>query len=299
MRFDMRVEMVACHDGLKMAGAGLIGPGRVYTAANLENPLRRLILLWFLFCLAVQPTAMARGGKAPETVASGRVASVVDGDTVRLESGAQIRLTGIQAPKLPLGRRGFRPWPLSKEAKAAVESLTLGQKLSLRYDGRRIDRHGRLLAQLYDGQGRWIQGEIISRGLARVYSFQDNRSRIVELLALERLARAARRGIWGLRFYRVLKSTETSGFIDTFQIVEGRVASAAVVRGRGYLNFGKDWRTDFTISISPRSRRLFKRAGVAVKSYAGRRLRVRGWLKSFNGPMIEATHPEQIELLEE
>lgn len=36
-----------------------------------------------------------------------------------------------------------------------------------------------------------------------------------------------------------------------------------------------------------------------IKSYKGHILRVRGWLKSFNGPMIEATHPEQIEVLEE
>jgi len=28
-------------------------------------------------------------------------------------------------------------------------------------------------------------------------------------------------------------------------------------------------------------------------------VRVRGWLKPRNGPMIEASHPEQIELLEE
>jgi hypothetical protein len=26
---------------------------------------------------------------------------------------------------------------------------------------------------------------------------------------------------------------------------------------------------------------------------------VRGWIKSFNGPMIEASHPEQIEVIEE
>ena len=34
-------------------------------------------------------------------------------------------------------------------------------------------------------------------------------------------------------------------------------------------------------------------------SLQGKRIRVRGWLKSFNGPMINATHPEQIEVLGE
>ncbi len=261
--------------------------------------MRRIVLMSLMLSFAIQPASLARSRKSPETVTAGQVASVVDGDTVRLESGTQIRLTGIQAPKLPPGRRGFRAWPLSKESKTFLERLTLNQAVSLRYDGRRIDRHGRLLAHLFDNKNRWVQGEIIARGMARVYSFPDNRSRTAGLLALERKARAARRGIWKHRFYRILKSDETSGFIGTFQLVEGRVMSAAVVRGRGYLNFGENWRTDFTISISPRSRRSFKRAGLMIKSYKGHILRVKGWLKSFNGPMIEATHPELIEVLEE
>ena len=44
---------------------------------------------------------------------------------------------------------------------------------------------------------------------------------------------------------------------------------------------------------------LFAAAGLAPEDYQGRRLRVRGWLKSLNGPMIVATHPEQLEILEE
>ena len=40
------------------------------------------------------------------------VVAVVDGDTVVLDDGRQVRLVGIQAPKLPLGRRNFRKWPL-------------------------------------------------------------------------------------------------------------------------------------------------------------------------------------------
>ena len=30
----------------------------------------------------------------------------------------------------------------------------------------------------------------------------------------------------------------------------------------------------------------------------GKRIRVRGWLRSYNGPVIDVTHPEQIELLD-
>lgn len=261
--------------------------------------MRRPVLSILILCLAVGGGAHARTWRDPEIVASGMVASVVDGDTVVLESGSQVRLTGIQAPKLPLGRPGFRAWPLGTQSKSALERLALGRRLELRYTGRRIDRYGRLLAHLYDAAGSWIQGEMITLGMARVYSFRDNRERAPDLLALERAARAARRGIWGLRFYRIRTPEQADDYIDTFQLIEGRVVSAAVVRGRGYLNFGDDWRRDFTIGIAPKSRRLFERAGLAIKALGGKRVRVRGWLRRYNGPMIEATHPEQIEVLEE
>ena len=129
--------------------------------------MRRIVLMSLMLSFAIQPASLARSRKSPETVAAGQVASVVDGDTVRLESGSQIRLTGIQAPTLPLGRRGFRTWPLSKEF---LERLTLNRAVSLRYDGRRIDRQGRLLAHLYDNKNRWVQGEIIARGMAPINS---------------------------------------------------------------------------------------------------------------------------------
>ena len=38
-------------------------------------------------------------------------------------------------------------------------------------------------------------------------------------------------------------------------------------------------------------------AGIDPEEYEGRTVRTRGWVKSYNGPMIEATHPEQIEVL--
>jgi endonuclease YncB( thermonuclease family) len=260
----------------------------------------RAAVLALVLLFAADPAA-ARPRAPAEPAASGRVAEVVDGDTVALDGGAEVRLVGIQAPKLPLGRPNFRAWPLAPEAKSGLDRLALGKTATLSYGGARVDRHGRLLAHLHVGGeagGTWVQGEMLRLGLARVYTFHDNRSRAAEMLALEREARSAGRGIWGHPYYRVLDATETPKFIDTFQLVEGRVVAAAVVKRRGYLNFGDDWKSDFTVIVPPNHLRDFAAAGTDVASYAGKRMRVRGWLKSRNGPMIEATHPEQIEVLE-
>ncbi|MAN79817.1 MAG: nuclease (SNase) [Rhodospirillaceae bacterium] len=231
------------------------------------------------------------------------VTAVVDGDTVFLDrdivGASQVRLTGIQAPKLPLGRIGFKEWPLAKEAKAALESLLLNRPVQLFYGSARMDRHGRLLAHLVGSDGTWAQGEMLRRGMARVYTFPDNRERAAEMYKLEADARRAKRGIWADPFYAVRAADPQvlARDIDTFQVIEGRVTDAADVRGVIYLNFGANWRTDFTIRLDRKAARLFKRAGLGPDSYKGRQVRVRGWLKDWNGPMIEATHPEQIEVL--
>ena len=242
-------------------------------------------------------------GSAAETPRRGVVGAVIDGDTVTLESGLQVRLVGIQAPKLSLGRVGFRDWPLAAEAKAGLEALVLDARVKLVYGGRKRDRHRRLLAHLEREAvpGRpalWVQGELLRQGLARVYTFPDNRDRADRMLTIERAARAARLGIWRLDNYRVLRPDEAARRIGRFELVEGRVLRAAVVRGRTYLNFDADWRSDFTIAIARKHRRRFSRAGIDLAALAGRRLRVRGWLKWENGPMIEATHPEQVEAIE-
>ena len=138
---------------------------------------------------------------------------------------------------------------------------------------------------------------MLRRGMARVYSFPDNRARVADMLDLETRARAQGRGIWGLDFYAVIVPEDTDRAIGTFQVVEGRVLDAAKVKGRTYLNFGPDWRTDFTVTIPPGTAKIFRALGPLTLK--GRRIRVRGWLKSYNGPSIEATHPEQIEVLGE
>jgi micrococcal nuclease len=256
----------------------------------------------FLLCLFLWAApAAAQGELTPGEEAV--VTAVVDGDTVFLDrdvvGASQVRLTGIQAPKLPLGRVGFKEWPLAQESKAALESILLNQRVQLYYGGARMDRHGRLLAHLIGPEGTWVQGEMLSRGMARVYTFPDNRERAAEMYKLEADARAAGRGIWADPFYavRTADPDALARDIDTFQIVDGRVTDAADVRGVIYLNFGDNWRTDFTVRLDRKAARLFKRAGLGPETYKGRHLRVRGWLKNWNGPMIEATHPEQIEVL--
>jgi micrococcal nuclease len=235
-----------------------------------------------------------------------KVTKIIDGDTFVIDRGREVRLVGLQAPKLPLGRRGFDPWPLGDEAKRALNEIALGKTVRLMYGGSREDRHGRILAHILiledeaqKSKGTWLAGEMISRGMARVYTFRDNRSCAVELLAVEKVARDEGLGIWSDKFYRVRSSDKVDKDVDTFQLVEGEVQAAAMRSNGAYLDFGQDWRTDFSLYIAKRNLKRFEKADLNIMSLAHQNIRVRGWIDYRSGPIIELTHPEQIELLGE
>ena len=276
----LAVFLTATSVWLAVPGAWAPAPSRAETAALASTP--------------TPPDDLV-----PET--RGRVVEAVDADTVILADGREVRLVGIQTPKLPLGR-DMDPWPLAEPARAALADLVAGHEVALAFGGRRRDRHGRHLAHLFrirndDTTGLWVQAAMLAQGWARVYSFADNRTAVKSMLRVERAARAAGRGIWADPYYRVRTTDEAHDAVNSFQLVAGRVRATAKVRGRVYLNFGADWREDFTISVPPGAVSRFEDAGIDPQTHEGRWVRVRGWIESYNGPLIEATHPEQIEVI--
>lgn len=233
---------------------------------------------------------------------AGIVASVTDGDTVVLDNGLVVRLIGMQAPKLPLGRDDFDAWPLADKAKAALEALAAGKRVRVRQGGETMDRHGRILGQLFvEGpDGLWIQQQMIAAGMARVYSFADNRACVVQLLAAEGKARLMRLGIWADPYYAVRRGDrpdELAHRLSHYELVEGRVLLADEVQGRVYLNFGRFFAEDFTAVIERGALPQFEADGIDPTKLGGALVRVRGWVEMRDGPRIEITHPEQIEVL--
>lgn len=263
----------------------------------------RLRLYLAAICLITASSSNASATCDLSETETATVASVEDGETLKLTDGRAVRLIGAKAPMPPLGWRGDDPWPLVDEATGALTRLASGAEVELRFGGRRSDRHDQLLAQVFlvvRGERIWLQEEMVARGLARVYSFDDNKACIRELLAREAEAREQRLGIWASWAYRIQNADDLKRLdrlMHTYQLVEGTVEAVGEGQKWIYLNFAEDWRSDFTISVERRHSSAFADAGIDLKTLAGKTLRVRGWLQWRNGPMIEATHPEQIELL--
>lgn len=236
-------------------------------------------------------------------VKGGTVVNVVDGDTVLLDSGMVVRLIGTQAPKLPLGRENHPTWPLAPEAQAALQALALNKSVSLGYGGEEVDRYDRALAHVFietASEPVWAQWEMVASGLARVYSFPDNRACLDQLFAAERQARAERLGIWADPYYSVRAADRPEALLQRaghYELVEGRVLRAERSGQRVFLNFGRFWKEDFTAVIEAPALKLFERDGIDPLGLDGVLVRIRGWVDDRDGPRIEVTHPEQIEVL--
>jgi hypothetical protein len=165
------------------------------------------------------------------------------------------------------------------------------------------DRYGRLQAQAFvsdNGTERWLQADLVGRGLALVSARVGDPACAKLLLAKEQSARAAKLGLWGEPVYVMGKADDPAEVLKSrgrFALVEGKVLSVRESGGTIYVNFGRRWSEDFTVTIAKRNERVFSAAGLEPKSLGGKRVRIRGWIEERGGPWVEATRPEQIEVL--
>lgn len=261
--------------------------------------------IWLL-ATALVSVPESHGSECVNTASrTARVARVIDAQTLRLDEGLEVRLIGALAPETPGWWKPPKPWPPAKAARRALERLVASEEVELRFapDEPERDRHDRLLAQVYvlDGQKPvWVQGHMVGVGYALTYSFAEHRACARKLQQLEYAARAARRGLWKHGRFTVLNAAEPSEISKRrgrYQLVEGRIVSVGHTSRWTFLNFAEDWKKDFTVAIRAGNRRGFEGSGVELSQLEGRRVRVRGWLERWNGPIIKATHPEQIEVL--
>lgn len=241
------------------------------------------------------------------------VVAVLDGETLKLDDGAELRLIGALSPRAPdTGGTDSSFWEPETAAKSALEKLVLGRSIELAYLGRRTDRYGRLLAHAFiivlpdsreleaEPERIWVQAHLLGLGHARAYTLPTNTGCAAQMLAHEAVARAANAGLWGHAAYQVRdanKPRDLARWRSTFQIVEGTVVRVVETRGATLLTFGNDGTGDFVVVLKSSERRDMKGALAAVNELAGKRVRVRGWIERRSGPAIEIHHPAQIEIV--
>lgn len=121
------------------------------------------------------------------------VVKIVDGDTVELPGGEQLRLANIDTPEVDE--------PFFEEAKQFLTDLALGKTARVEYIKERRDKYGRLLGCLFIDSV--FAGEaILERGLGYLLLFNKDdldRPLVQRLLAAQRRAMADSLGLFSLK----------------------------------------------------------------------------------------------------
>ena len=153
------------------------------------------------------------------------------------------------------------------------------------------------MAQVWRDDGLWLQGALLEQGLVQVQTRPGEVARAAEMAEREDVARAALAGVWADHGFGAQPAHRVARHVGRFEIVRGRVVRVALLERYTYLNFGADWRSDFTLRVARSSEAAFRTAGIDLEQLAGREVEVRGYVLEAGGPLIELSHPEQIRIL--
>ncbi|MGQ9793005.1 MAG: thermonuclease family protein, partial [Anaerolineae bacterium] len=135
------------------------------------------------------PVTIAR----PTGLSEVPVVEVVDGDTIKVKIGGRVyrvRYIGIDTPELA-------EW-MGPEAKVKNAELVVGKIVGLEKDISETDRYGRLLRYVWAGE-IMVNAELVRLGYAQVSTFPPDVKYQDWFLRLEREARNAGRGLWGMQ----------------------------------------------------------------------------------------------------
>ena len=137
----------------------------------------------------------------------------------------------------------------------------------------------------------------IEQGCARVDPLPGINADFPHLLQLEQQARTQKIGIWADPAFAVRDPFHARTLTDSYGLVEGIVLSTSKTKGHLYLNFGPDWKTDFTVELTTDAAHELLARTIDWQQLKGRKIRVRGWVFWRYGPMILVTTDAQIEVL--
>lgn len=221
------------------------------------------------------------------------IKKAVDATALLSDAGDIYALTGLDIPD---------DNDTAAKTQKRLSELTEGKKCTL-YQTRsekvgRLNRMNQIVGHFTCGKDdNWIQGTLLSEGLARVRTTPENKIQSDAMFALEQQARTKKLGLWALPMNAVLTTSGAAQRMNSFGIIEGLVYSTSQNRNAIFLNFTADWKTDFSIGIPSTLRKDFSKLRIDPMSLKGKKIRVRGWIRSYNGPYIELDHVEQLEIL--
>ncbi|MET1416073.1 hypothetical protein ABVF61_27635 [Roseibium sp. HPY-6] len=162
------------------------------------------------------------------------------------------------------------------------------------------------IIQLGDQNPRLYQAEQLSKGNAVFAPDKASPECAVSLRRAEAAARRAESGEWGtegdVRIFSGAAPASFQGNAGRYVIARGRIVSLGKTRSTRYLNFGRHWKSDLTVTLKSSEEAAFNEGmgadGWQIEDLQGLFVEVRGVLQEKDGPLIALRHPEQLRVLE-
>lgn len=129
-----------------------------------------------------------------------KVVEVIDGDTIKLEDGRNIRYIGLNTPEV--GRGDVSDECFAQQAKEFNNQLVFGKKVKIETDVNEMDHFGRTLAYVYVRESEDSRKEIfvneylLREGIAKFHLDTVNQRYIDILVTASESAYEEKRGLW-------------------------------------------------------------------------------------------------------
>ena len=223
------------------------------------------------------------------------VKKVIDGDTIKLRDGRKLRLIGIDTPER--ARDGQPAQPFAKQATRALRQLIQASdnRVSLQLGAEPRDRYQRLLAHVFDKNGKNINAALIQQGLAVAYTTPPNDRFSNCYHYIDRLAASQGKGFWTHPKYTPIDSNAILDASTGFHRIRAHIRKVAFNANGAWLYAGA-----LGMHIQPPDLKTFDLGWLTT--YEDKTILVRGWLhkdkyKPASKRYLRLRHPSSIETL--
>lgn len=259
----------------------------------------RLLIFSVFFLAQCSVTAMSTANTLPpglKRCGQETVADILTGDRLTLANGKTLMLADIKAPEYWPEGAAYKSWPYGHRAKTVLERKLAGQSVTLYCGKKALSPFGDTVAHVVH-QDVWLQKWLIAEGHAYFFPTNTNPDVTDDLRRSEEKARNASSGLWRISGMHPVDALSDGLKPGWFQLVTGNILEAKRVGKTVYLNFEEDWRRDFTVQMSAKQAAKLAEQGYDIRSLAGVRVEVRGFVEWSGGPKIILDHPDQLQIL--
>ncbi len=247
------------------------------------------LMVCFLFCLSYSSSPIAQ---ISPPIFLDKVTAVEDFPVLRLKSGHQLVLSGVERPATHAQAQKASQLKLEPSRNWLANQL-IGQEVIIQPTDQNYDIFGRIHGLIKVKKQEWTNIQLLQQGLARLQSRAGFNIKQEDFFQAEQQARQKKIGLWGKGSFKIYNADDYQGPTEGFIIAEGTLVNVSNRSTYIYLNFGENWRTDFTAAV-PRKNNHFDSEISKLKDLIGRKIQVRGVIEKWNGPFMRITLPDHI-----